>query len=79
LPNPSQAAATSALAFSIGAMVSLLPASFIKDYEVRVVFVLGAVSFISSIGVQRVLTHADIRRNHELTHVGYIERELTHI
>lgn len=45
LPNPLQAAAASALAFSIGAMVPLLAASFIKDYKVRVGVVLGAVSF----------------------------------
>ncbi|XP_045812378.1 vacuolar iron transporter homolog 4-like [Trifolium pratense] len=45
LPNPLQAAAASALAFSIGAMVPLLAASFIKGYKVRVGVVLGAVSF----------------------------------
>jgi VIT1/CCC1 family predicted Fe2+/Mn2+ transporter len=45
LPNPLQAAAASALAFSIGAIVPLLAASFIKDYKVRVGVVLGAVSF----------------------------------
>lgn len=45
LPNPLQAAAASALAFSIGAMVPLLAASFIKDYKVRLGVVLGAVSF----------------------------------
>ncbi|KAL5069735.1 hypothetical protein RYX36_020622, partial [Vicia faba] len=45
LPNPLQAAAASALAFSIGAMVPLLAASFIKDYKLRVGVVLVAVSF----------------------------------
>ncbi|XP_004496484.1 vacuolar iron transporter homolog 2-like [Cicer arietinum] len=45
LPNPLQAAAASALAFSIGAMVPLLAASFIKGYKVRIGVVLGAVSF----------------------------------
>ncbi|KAK7279843.1 hypothetical protein RJT34_24902 [Clitoria ternatea] len=45
LPNPLQAAAASALAFSVGAMVPLLAASFIRDYKVRLASVLGAVSF----------------------------------
>ncbi|KAK7391266.1 hypothetical protein VNO78_19679 [Psophocarpus tetragonolobus] len=45
LPNPIHAAAASALAFSVGAMVPLLAASFIRDYKVRLAVVLGAVSF----------------------------------
>ncbi|PON76236.1 Ccc1-like protein [Parasponia andersonii] len=45
LPNPLQAAAASALAFSVGAMVPLLAASFIKDYRVRLWVVVAAVSF----------------------------------
>ncbi|CAL5185436.1 unnamed protein product [Lathyrus oleraceus] len=45
LPNPLQAAAASALAFSIGAMVPLLAAFFISDYKVRVGAVVAAVSF----------------------------------
>ncbi|KAF5467757.1 hypothetical protein F2P56_011975 [Juglans regia] len=44
LPNPMQAAAASALAFSVGALVPLLAASFIKEYKVRVGMVVGAVS-----------------------------------
>ncbi|KAK7315223.1 hypothetical protein VNO77_33760 [Canavalia gladiata] len=44
LPNPLQAAAASALAFSVGAMVPLLAASFIKDYKVRLGVVVAAVS-----------------------------------
>ncbi|KAE8670968.1 Vacuolar iron transporter-like protein 2 [Hibiscus syriacus] len=44
LPNPLQASAASALAFSVGAMVPLLAASFIKEYKVRVGAVIGAVS-----------------------------------
>ena len=44
LPNPMHAAAASALAFSVGAMVPLLAASFIRDYKVRLGVVLGAVS-----------------------------------
>jgi predicted membrane protein (TIGR00267 family) len=45
LPNPLQAAAASALAFSIGAMVPLLAAFFISDYKVRLGVVVAAVSF----------------------------------
>ncbi|XP_061342043.1 vacuolar iron transporter homolog 4-like [Gastrolobium bilobum] len=45
LPNPLQAATASALAFSVGAMVPLLGASFIRDYKVRIGVILGAVTF----------------------------------
>ena len=38
LPNPLQAAAASALAFSVGAMVPLLAASFIREYKVLCCF-----------------------------------------
>ncbi|CAJ1953086.1 unnamed protein product [Sphenostylis stenocarpa] len=44
LPNPLQAAAASALAFAVGAMVPLLAASFIKDYKVRLGVVVAAVT-----------------------------------
>lgn len=44
LPNPVQAAAASALAFSMGAMVPLLAASFIRDFRVRVGVVVAAVT-----------------------------------
>lgn len=44
LPNPLQAAAASALAFSLGAIVPLLAASFIKEYRVRLAVVPSAVS-----------------------------------
>ncbi|KAL6962450.1 hypothetical protein U1Q18_037408, partial [Sarracenia purpurea var. burkii] len=44
LPNPVHAAAASALAFSVGAMVPLLAASFIREYKVRVGVVVAAVS-----------------------------------
>ncbi|XP_052202599.1 vacuolar iron transporter homolog 2-like [Diospyros lotus] len=44
LPNPLQAAAASAFAFSVGAMVPLLAASFIRDYRVRVGAVVAAAS-----------------------------------
>lgn len=44
LPNPLQAAAASALAFSVGAMVPLLAASFIRDYKVRIGVIVAAVT-----------------------------------
>ncbi|OAY23591.1 vacuolar iron transporter homolog 1 [Manihot esculenta] len=44
LPNPLQAAAASALAFSVGAMVPLLAASFIRNYKLRLGAVVGSVS-----------------------------------
>ncbi|KAI3923302.1 hypothetical protein MKW98_026895 [Papaver atlanticum] len=44
LPNPFQAAGASAVAFSIGAMVPILAAAFIKDHKVRMGVVAGATS-----------------------------------
>ncbi|KAI3842432.1 hypothetical protein MKX03_035039 [Papaver bracteatum] len=44
LPNPFQAAGASAVAFSLGAMVPLLAASFIKGHKVRLGAVTGATS-----------------------------------
>lgn len=44
LPNPLQAAAASALAFSLGAMVPLLAAAFIREYKVRLAAVAVAVT-----------------------------------
>lgn len=44
LPNPMQAAAASALAFSVGAMVPLLAACFIREYRVRVAAIVAAVT-----------------------------------
>lgn len=44
LPNPLQAAAASAFTFSLGAMVPLLAAAFIGDYNVRLGVVVAAVS-----------------------------------
>ncbi|KAM0063938.1 putative Ccc1 family protein [Helianthus debilis subsp. tardiflorus] len=44
LPNPMQAALASALAFSLGAIVPLLAASFIGDHKVRMGVVVAAVS-----------------------------------
>ncbi|KAG6422011.1 hypothetical protein SASPL_118572 [Salvia splendens] len=42
LPNPWQAAGASALAFSLGAVVPLLPAAFIADHRVRMGVVVAA-------------------------------------
>ncbi|KAM7478931.1 hypothetical protein LguiA_027144 [Lonicera macranthoides] len=44
LPNPVQAAIASALAFSLGAIVPLLAASFISDHKVRLAVVVVAVT-----------------------------------
>lgn len=44
LPNPLQAAAASALAFSLGAIVPLLAAAFIREYKVRLAVVVAAVT-----------------------------------
>ncbi|KAJ4965996.1 hypothetical protein NE237_017845 [Protea cynaroides] len=46
LPNPIQAAMASALAFSIGAMMPLLSASFIKEHKVRLGVVAGVSTFV---------------------------------
>ncbi|WJX46649.1 Vacuolar iron transporter 2.1 [Trifolium repens] len=45
LPNPFQAALASALAFSVGAVMPLLAAAFIKNHKVRMGFVAVVVSF----------------------------------
>ena len=45
LPNPFQAALASALAFSIGAMMPLLAAAFIKNHKIRMGVVAAVVSF----------------------------------
>ncbi|KAG8368739.1 hypothetical protein BUALT_Bualt15G0077300 [Buddleja alternifolia] len=44
LPNPIQAAAASAFAFAVGAVVPLVAAAFVKDYRVRLGVVAAAVS-----------------------------------
>lgn len=44
LPSPMQAAAASALAFSLGAIVPLLAAAFVKDYRVRIGAIVAAVT-----------------------------------
>ncbi|PON68134.1 Ccc1-like protein [Parasponia andersonii] len=44
LPNPFQAALASAVSFSAGGLVPLLPAAFIQDYRVRVAVVAAVAS-----------------------------------
>ncbi|XVF01616.1 hypothetical protein REPUB_Repub04eG0104000 [Reevesia pubescens] len=44
LPNPGQAAAASALAFSVGSVLPLLAAAFIRDHKVRMVVVVAVAS-----------------------------------
>ncbi|CAN1234358.1 Vacuolar iron transporter homolog 4 [Linum perenne] len=44
VPSPAQAALASALAFAVGAMVPLLGAAFVKDYNVRIGLVVGLAS-----------------------------------
>jgi len=44
LPSPMQAAAASALAFSAGAIVPLLAAAFVKEYKMRIISVVVAVT-----------------------------------
>ncbi|XP_027090987.2 vacuolar iron transporter homolog 2-like [Coffea arabica] len=44
LPNPLQAAVASALAFSVGALVPLLAASFIREYKLRLGAIVAAVT-----------------------------------
>ena len=39
MPNPFQAALASALAFSVGAVIPLLAAAFIRNYKIRLVVV----------------------------------------
>ena len=45
LPSPLKAAAASALMFAVGAIVPLLAAAFVMDYHVRLMVVIGSVSF----------------------------------
>lgn len=65
LPNPIHAASASALAFSVGAMVPLLAASFIKEYKVRLGVVAAAVSIALLVfgGVGAVLGKAPVGKS----------------
>ncbi|KAF8377149.1 hypothetical protein HHK36_030522 [Tetracentron sinense] len=65
LPSPLQAAVASALAFSIGAIVPLLAAAFIKDHKVRLSVVASAASLALLLfgGVGAVLGKAPLGRS----------------
>ncbi|KAF9601260.1 hypothetical protein IFM89_018370 [Coptis chinensis] len=65
LPNPVQAALASTLAFSLGALVPLLAAVFIRDYKVRLGVVTGATTAALLVfgGVGAVLGRAPIWRS----------------
>ncbi|KAI9071480.1 hypothetical protein K1719_046557 [Acacia pycnantha] len=65
LPNPVQAAAASALAFSGGAVVPLVGAAFIRDYGVRmaVVAALASLALLVFGGVGAVIGKTSVRRS----------------
>ncbi|KAI3882815.1 hypothetical protein MKW92_031794 [Papaver armeniacum] len=65
LPNPFQAAGASAIAFSLGAMVPLLAAAFIKDHKVRLGVVTGATSLALLVfgGIGAVLGKAPLLKS----------------
>ncbi|GAB2291935.1 hypothetical protein Dimus_026185 [Dionaea muscipula] len=60
LPSPFHAAAASATAFAVGALVPLLAAAFIRDYAVRIGVVIGTVSLVLVVfgGLAAVLGNA---------------------
>lgn len=65
LPNPFQAALASALAFSVGALVPLLAAAFIRDYKIRLP-VIAAVSSLALLvfgGFGAVLGKSSVRKS----------------
>ncbi|XP_020222934.1 vacuolar iron transporter homolog 4 [Cajanus cajan] len=65
LPNPFQAALASALAFSVGALVPLLAAVFIRSHKIRMVIVAVAVSLALLVfgGVGAVLGKTPVARS----------------
>ena len=65
LPSPVQAAAASALAFSVGALVPLLAAGFIRDYRLRIGVVIAlATATLAAFGcVGAVLGRAPVARS----------------
>jgi len=65
LPSPVQAAAASALAFSVGALVPLLAAGFIRDYRLRIAVVIAlATATLAAFGcVGAVLGRAPVARS----------------
>ncbi|KAK7363189.1 hypothetical protein VNO77_05320 [Canavalia gladiata] len=65
LPNPFQAALASALAFSVGALVPLLAAVFIRNHKIRLGVVVASVSLALLVfgGVGAVLGKTPIKRS----------------
>ncbi|KAL0384520.1 UNVERIFIED_CONTAM: Vacuolar iron transporter4 [Sesamum radiatum] len=65
LPNPSQAALASALAFSSGAIVPLLAAGFISEYKVRIGVVVAATTLALAAfgGIGAVLGRSGVVRS----------------
>ncbi|TKY59541.1 Vacuolar iron transporter-like 4 [Spatholobus suberectus] len=65
LPNPFQAALASALAFSLGALVPLLAAVFIRSHKIRMGVVVAAVSLALLVfgGVGAVLGKTPVKRS----------------
>ena len=65
LPNPFQAALASAMAFSVGAVVPLLAAVFIRNHKTRMAVVAAAVSLALLVfgGVGAVLGKTPVRRS----------------
>uniref|UniRef100_A0A0D9ZSQ9 Vacuolar iron transporter n=1 Tax=Oryza glumipatula TaxID=40148 RepID=A0A0D9ZSQ9_9ORYZ len=65
LPSPAQAAAASAMAFSVGAVVPLLAAGFIVNYRLRIAVVVAAASVaLAAFGcVGAVLGRAAVARS----------------
>lgn len=72
LPNPVQAAAASALAFTIGAIVPLLAAAFIRNHKVRLGVVVAAASIALVVfgGVGAVLGKTSVVRSGTRVVVG---------
>ncbi|XP_057494495.1 vacuolar iron transporter homolog 4-like [Actinidia eriantha] len=72
LPNPVQAAIASALAFTIGAIVPLLAAAFIRDHKVRLGVVVVAVSIALVVfgGVGAVLGRTSVVKSGTRVVVG---------
>ncbi|KDP42890.1 hypothetical protein JCGZ_23832 [Jatropha curcas] len=65
LPSPLQAAAASAFAFAVGAVIPLLGAAFVVDYVVRIGVVIGIAS-LALVGfgwLGAVLGHANVIRS----------------
>lgn len=65
LPNPFQAALASALAFSVGAVIPLLAAAFIRNYKIRlvVVAVVATLTLLLFGGVGAVLGKTLVRKS----------------